>query len=617
MCGIIGYVGQASAAPIMLDGLRRLEYRGYDSAGMALINEGEIQLRKCSGRIDNLKNLLERNEAKGAYGVSHTRWATHGEPTDDNAHPHLDNSGQLALVHNGVIENYQNLREQLEEQGHTFHSQTDSEVLAHLVGKYYDQQSSGGTKEKLVNAVRKACHDVKGTYGIAVAHKDAPEFIVGARLGSPLVVGLGKGENFLSSDVSALVAHTRDAIYLNDYDLVALGPEDFQISSLKSGEESKFEVQTVNFEKEEAEKGDFPHFMLKEIYEQPQSIANAFRGRLYRENQTALLGGLNMSPRDLRNIDRIVLCGCGTALHAGMVGEYMIEGMSHIPVECEIASEMRYRNLPIDKNTLFFVISQSGETIDTLAAMREAQRKGHRVLGIVNSIASTIARESDGGSYLHAGPEIGVAATKSFTSQVTVMTLLALWLGRMRNMGGSEGNQIIDELEQIPDKVTQILKLSDHIKEIALKYIDAEAMLFLGRQNNYPVALEAALKMKEISYIYASGHASAELKHGIIALVKESLPSVFIAPDDHIYEKNISNIEEVKARKGPVIAVATEGNTEIGKVADDVIYIPKVHEQLSPLLTVIPMQLLSYHFAVARGCDVDKPRNLAKSVTVE
>ncbi|MEM7010901.1 MAG: glutamine--fructose-6-phosphate transaminase (isomerizing), partial [Verrucomicrobiota bacterium] len=538
-------------------------------------------------------------------------------PTDDNAHPHLDHSGKLALVHNGVIENYQSLREELEAKGHQFRSQTDSEVLCQLVGKYYEDQQKGGVKERLVNAVRKALKRVKGTYGIAVVHADAPDYMVGARLGSPLVVGLGKGENFIASDVAALVAHTQDAIYLNDYDLVEMGPDDFQISSLQSGEKSDFEVKQVEFTQEEAEKGDFPHFMLKEIFEQPQSVANAYRGRLYRENSTAMLGGLNMNPRDLRHIDRIVLCGCGTAFHAGMVGEYLIEGLAHIPTEVEIASEMRYRNLPVDKNTLFFVISQSGETIDTLAAMREAQRKGNRVLGFVNSIASTIARESDGGSYLHAGPEIGVAATKSFTSQVTVLTLLALWLGRMRNMSAIDANLVIDELEAIPDKITEILKQSDHIKTIAEKYIDAEAMLFLGRQANYPIALEAALKMKEISYIYASGHASAELKHGIIALVKPELPSVFIAPDDHIYEKNISNIEEVKARKGPVIAIATEGNTEIEKVADDVIYIPPVYEHLSPLLTVIPTQLLSYHFAVARGCDVDKPRNLAKSVTVE
>ncbi|MEM0969063.1 MAG: glutamine--fructose-6-phosphate transaminase (isomerizing), partial [Verrucomicrobiota bacterium] len=605
------------AAPIMLDGLRRLEYRGYDSAGMALVNDGELDLRKCSGRIDNLRGLLDREGAAGTSGVSHTRWATHGEPTDENAHPHLDQSGKIALVHNGVIENYQSLREQLEEKGHQFHSQTDSEVLAHLLGQKFADQKKGGVKQRLVQALRSSLALVKGTYGVAVVHADVPDYVIGARLGSPLIVGLGKGENFIASDASALVAHTQDAIYLSDYDLVEISSNEFSISSLQEGKESTFEVQQVEFQSEDTEKGDFPHFMLKEIFEQPQSIANAFRGRLYRENSTAMLGGLNMSPRDLRGTDRIVLCGCGTALHAGMVGEYMIEGLAHIPTETEIASEFRYRNLPTDKHTLFFVISQSGETIDTLSAMREAQRKGHRVLGLVNSVGSTIARESDGGSYLHAGPEIGVAATKSFTSQVTVLTLLALWLGRMRNMGPAEGSLLIDELEGIPEKVTRILKLSDQIKEIAEKYIEAEGMLFLGRQGNYPAALEGALKMKEISYIYASGHPSAELKHGVIALIKETLPSVFLCPKDHVYEKNISSMEEVKARKGPIIAVASEGDEEIHKVADDVIYVPQVHEQLSPLLNVIPLQLLSYHFAVARGCDVDKPRNLAKSVTVE
>ncbi len=617
MCGIIGYVGRDNAAPILIDGLRRLEYRGYDSAGMALINQGELDLRKCSGRIDSLQQLIDQHRPAGSLGVSHTRWATHGPPTDENAHPHLDLTGKLALVHNGVIENYLALREKLEGEGHVFRSQTDSEVLSHLIGREFEALGNGDIRGRLREALTRALTEVKGTYGIALVHADAPDYILGARLGSPLVVGLGRGENFISSDVAALVAHTQDAIYLNDYDLVELTPEEFDVRSLRSGRKPEFKVQQVNFEKEDAEKGAFPHFMLKEIFEQPRSIADAFRGRIYQENATAMLGGLNMTPRDLRTIDRIVLCGCGTAYHAGLVGEYMIEGLAHLPVEVEIASEMRYRNLPIDKNTLFFVISQSGETIDTLAAMREAQRKGHRVLGIVNSVASTIARESDGGSYLHAGPEIGVAATKSFTSQVTVLTLLALWLGRMRNMGTSDGMRIIDELEQIPDKVSRILETSDAIKEVALKYLDAEAMLFLGRQNNFPTALEGALKMKEISYIYASGHASAELKHGVIALVKPELPSVFIVPKDHVYDKNISTIEEIKARRGPVIAIATEGDTHISKLADEVIFIPPVNEHLSPLLTVLPLQLLSYHFAVGRGCDVDKPRNLAKSVTVE
>lgn len=617
MCGIIGYVGSASAAPILIDGLKRLEYRGYDSSGLAILDAANtIQLRKKSGRLANLQEHLVSEPAKGACGISHTRWATHGEPSDENAHPHADQSGRLVIVHNGVIENYQLLKQRLKEEGHTFSSQTDSEVLAHLIGKLYDESSATNLEERLVQAVRAALAQVSGTYGVVAMHADSPGFLVGARLGSPLVVGLGKGENFLASDVGAIVAHTSNAIYLRDRDLVRLKADDFSVEDVY-GDASDYEVSEVEFTAEEAEMGDFPHYMLKEIYEQPKSITNAFRGRLVDDQASALLGGLQLSPRELRDVERIVLCGCGTASHAAMVGEYMIEHLARIPTEVETASEFRYRNPPLDKNTLAFVISQSGETIDTLAAMREGQRKGHRVLGIVNSVGSTIARESDGGSYLHSGPEIGVAATKSFTSQVTVLALLAILLGRMRHLSVDYGQRLLRELREIPEKVEAILKQSDAIREIALKYIDSPGMLFLGRQFNYATALEAALKMKEISYIFASGHAAAELKHGIIALVSEEVPSVFIMPKDSLYEKNVSTLEEVKARKGPVIAVTTEGNTELEKLADDVMYIPEVDECLSPLLTVIPLQLLSYHFAVARGCDVDKPRNLAKSVTVE
>jgi glucosamine--fructose-6-phosphate aminotransferase (isomerizing) len=439
---------------------------------------------------------------------------------------------------------------------------------------------------------------------------------MGARLGSPLVVGLGRDENFLSSDVAAIVAYTSSAIYLNDYDLVTLSEDGYEVDSM-SGEAVSVEVSRVDFSEEEAEKGEYPHFMLKEIYEQPRAITNALRGRLASADATAKLGGLNMTPREMREVDRIVLLGCGTAAHAAMVGEYLIESLARVPTEVEIASEFRYRNMPTGKNTLVFVVSQSGETIDTLAAMREGQRKGHRVLGICNNVASTIARESDGGVYMHAGPEIGVAATKSFTSQVVVLNLLALLLGRMHHLSVSDGVEVIDELQALPEKVEDALKLDARIQEIALKYADAEGMLFLGRQFNYPVALEGALKMKEITYMFASGHASAELKHGVIALVNEALPSVFIAPDDTVFEKNVSNIEEVKARKGPVVAITTEGRTELERVADEVIYIPRCADYLSPVLTAIPLQLLSYHIAVARGCDVDKPRNLAKSVTVE
>jgi glucosamine--fructose-6-phosphate aminotransferase (isomerizing) len=504
----------------------------------------------------------------------------------------------------------------MKSEGHSFTSETDTEVLAHLVGRYFDQSGEKNPALRLSSAVQRALSRVKGTYGIAVMHVDAPEVIVGARLGSPLVVGLGQGEHFLASDVSAIVAHTRDVIYLNDYDVVTLRSDGFEVKSLEGGD-AHVQVSRVDFTEGEAEKGDYPHYMLKEIHEQPTSLRNALRGRLSREEATAVLGGLQMTPRELRDVDRIIFSGCGSAFHAGMVGEYLMESLARIPTEVEIASEFRYRNVPTDKNTLQFVISQSGETIDTLAALREAKRKGLRVLGVVNNVASTIARETDGGIYIHAGPEIGVAATKSFTSQVAVLTLLSLLFGRIRHLSTTDGLEMIDEMEALPDKISEILQRSDHIRDVAKKYAHAEGMLFLGRQMNFPVAMEGALKMKEISYIYASGHPSAELKHGIIALVKPDLPSVFIAPDDAVFDKNVSNIEEVKARKGPVIAVTTDGQTKLERIADDVIYIPSCPSILSPLLTVIPLQLLAYHLAVERGCDVDKPRNLAKSVTVE
>jgi len=616
MCGIVGYIGQADAAPILLDGLRRLEYRGYDSAGVATIDAGAVHVRKSVGRIANLSTLIIGQPLGGTVGICHTRWATHGGVTNENAHPHFDQARKLALVHNGVIENYQTLREELIREGHTFQSQTDTEVLAHLVGKFYDAAKGDPSKSRLIDALRSALKLVIGTYGIALVHRDLPAFVLGARRGSPLVLGIGKGENFLASDVSAVVAHTRDAVYLNDYDIACLDRDSFEITSLLGGR-SGYEVSKVELSEKDVDKGDFPHYMLKEIFEQPETIHDAMRGRLSLEEATAKLGGLEMSPGELRNVDRIVLAGCGTALHAAMVGEYIIESLAHVPVEVEFASEFRYRNMPMNKDTLVFVISQSGETADTLAAMRESQRKGHRTLGICNNVASTIAREDDGGVYMHAGPEIGVAATKTFTSQLAILTLLALLLGRIRHLSTSDGIKIIEELEAIPGKVRQILKMNDHIKAIARKYSGAKAMMFLGRQFNYPIALEGALKMKEISYINAEGHPSAELKHGVIALISPELPSVFIAPDDSVYDKNISNIEEVKARKGPVIAIGTEGCKKLEKVADDVIYVPRSADFLSPLLTVIPLQLLSYHLAVTLGCDVDKPRNLAKSVTVE
>jgi glucosamine--fructose-6-phosphate aminotransferase (isomerizing) len=623
MCGIVGYIGSQQALPILLEGLKRLEYRGYDSAGVALLHDGGLDIRKKAGRIGDLSSHLKPSPPKGSTGISHTRWATHGGVTDANAHPHCDASGRLCLVHNGVIENYAPLRAQLVGEGHAFTSQTDTEVLAHLVGHELEKllRSEGQqtpNRPALLEALRRALRQIVGTYGIALVHADVPDTILGARRGSPLVLGVGKGEHFLASDVSAIVNHTRDAVYLKDFDLVCLGAEGFEISSLAGNPDdpAAYEIQRVDFDSKDVEKGEYPHFMLKEIFEQPDTIRDAMRGRLSNEEATAKLGGLNMSAAELRSIERVVFTGCGTAAHAGMVGEYLVEQLALIPAEVEFASEFRYRNLPLPKDTLVFALSQSGETADTLAALRESQRKGIRTLGICNNVASTIARESDGGVYMHAGPEIGVAATKSFTSQCTVLTLVALLLGRIRHLSSGQGLEILRELELLPEKVRQILALDAQIRAIAMKYANAQSMMFLGRKFNYPVALEGALKMKEISYIHASGHPSAELKHGIIALITPEVPSVFIAPEDSVFEKNLSNIEEVKARKGPVLGIGTEGS-RLADVCDDAILIPHCPDYLSPILTSIPLQLLAYHTAVTRGCDVDKPRNLAKSVTVE
>lgn len=616
MCGIVGYVGRADAAPILLEGLRRLEYRGYDSAGVATLEEGGVSVRKEVGRIDDLKKAIGARPIGGSTGISHTRWATHGKVTRENAHPHFDRSGKLALVHNGVIENYAQLRAQLEEEGHLFQSQTDTEVLAHLVGRAFDR-SPERTQGALVSAVREALRQVTGTYGIGVVHAELPGLIVGARRGSPLVLGIGKDEHFLASDVSAIVSHTRDVVYLNDYEIAAITAGGFTLSTVE-GNGADYNVTKVEMTEEDVGKGEYPHYMLKEIHEQVRSVADAMRGRLSHEEATAKLGGLNMGNAELRSVERIILTGCGTALHAAMVGEYLIEHLAQIPTECEFASEFRYRNLPMTKDTLVFALSQSGETADTLAALRESKRKGHRTLGICNNVASTIARESDGGVYMHAGPEIGVAATKSFTSQVTVLTLIALLLGRIRNLSSAAGSRIIGELEALPGQIEKVLAMEEQIAKVARRYAKAKVMLFMGRQLNYPVALEGALKLKEISYIAASGYPSAELKHGVIALVNAETPSVFIAPDDAVFHKNLSNIEEVKARGGPVIAIGTEGKGgELSLICDDVILIPQAPEILTPILTSIVLQFFAYHIAVELGCDVDKPRNLAKSVTVE
>src|SRR5207249_4048466 len=615
MCGIVGYVGRAEAAPILLDGLRRLEYRGYDSVGVAVVDRGHLETRKCAGRIAALARLMKKRPPSGCFGISHTRWATHGKVTDENAHPHFDASGKLALVHNGVIENYQALKEKLIQDGDSnFCSETDTEVLAHLIGKLYDESCASTVdapqkKARLFAAVRTALQQVIGTYGIALVHADVPDFMIGARRGSPLVLGVGKEENFLASDVSAIVAYTRDAVYLNDFDVVALERDKFEISSL-AGESGDHRVSKVEFTAEDIKKGDFRHYMLKEIFEQPNTVRDAMRGRLSVEECTSKLGGLNMAPAELRDVGRIVLTGCGTALHAAMVGEYLIEQLASIPTEVEYASEFRHRNTPMTPDTLVFAVSQSGETADTLGALRESRRKGYRTLGICNNVASTIARESDGGVYMHAGPEIGVAATKSFTSQLVILTLIGLLLGRMRNLSTAEGTRIIKELETLPGQIEEVLKLSDQVKAIAKKYVDVGGMLFFGRQFNFPIAVEGALKMKEITYLFAEGHPSAELKHGIIALVRPDLPSIFIAPDDAVFSKNLNNIEQIKARKGPIIAITSgNGAKQLKDLAADIIEVPDVIDCLSPVLTVIPLQLLAYHLAVELGRDVDKPRS--------
>ncbi len=620
MCGIVGYVGHKPAQDVLLEGLRRLEYRGYDSAGICVLANGKFELRKKSGCINDLATLLRKQPAKGATGVGHTRWATHGPPTEANAHPHLDQSGKLALVHNGVIENYQQLKERLLANGHHFSSQTDTEVLAHLVGKHYEvvrtENASNPSTNPLAESVRRALKEVVGTYGIAVVHSDHPGVIVGARRGSPLLIGVGRDENFLASDASAVVAHTRRVVYLNDFEIVTLARDDFQVSTMEATAVSP-QIREVEFGVDAAERGKHPTFMLKEIFEQPQTIQNALRGRLNMNESTAVLGGLNMTAAELRAVDRIIFVACGTALHAGMVGEYLMEELAHIPTEWEYASEFRYRNAPVEKHTLVFAISQSGETIDTLAAIRESRRRGHKALGIINVVGSTIAREVDGGIYMHAGPEIGVAATKTFTSQVAILTLLAVLLGRMRHLASTRGAEILCELENIPAKIELILAQNDRVATIAKKYCRADSFLFLGRQNQFPIALEGALKLKEISYVHAEGYPAAEMKHGPIALVDSSTPSVFLCPQNAVYDKTMSNLEEVKARKGPIVAIATEGDTDIAKKTDDVIYIPSSLDPLYPLLAVVPLQLLAHHIATLRGCDVDKPRNLAKSVTVE
>ena len=615
MCGIVAFAGKRSAQPILLDGLGRLEYRGYDSAGVAFLNGKGMHVVKKAGRIATLADACAQDPSHATCGISHTRWATHGEVTDANAHPHVDQSGKLAVVHNGVIENYLELKAMLAKEGHAFHTQTDTEVLAHWIGKYYDESKLQG-KERLLKAVEQSLAKVVGAYGIAIMHGDVPNCIVGSRRGSPLVLGMGEHENYLSSDSSALVGYAQKVVYLKDNDIVTITPDDFTIASTHTPI-SCIELCEIEAKAHEIDRCGYPHYMLKEIFEQPAALQNAFRGRIDQNACSAKLGGLNLPPEELRDIARIMVIGCGTALHSGMVGKHVIESLAHLPVDVEDASEFRYRNAILERNTTFFAVSQSGETADTLGALREARRRGYKCLGICNNVASSIARESDGGVYMHAGPEVGVASTKAFASQLMIFNLLALLLGRIRFISASQGKQMIEAIEALPLQVESILAQSDRIQQVAKKYANKKSMLFFGRYFNQPIALEAALKMKEITYIHASGHASAELKHGIIALVDEETPSVFIMPRDGLYEKNMNNLQQVKARRGSTIAVATEDDLTIEAVADDVLFVPRTLDSLQPILNVVPLQLLAYHTAVALDRDVDKPRNLAKSVTVE
>lgn len=620
MCGIVGYIGHREAADVILEGLRRLEYRGYDSAGLATSSDQGIAVRKKVGRVRELDRLVAQQPVKGTLGIGHTRWATHGGISDENSHPHVGGNGEVIVVHNGVIENYAILKARLQSLGYVFRSSTDTEVVAHLIAHHLEEQIRLGAdpddRATLLSATQIAIKSLKGTYGLGILFRDHPGLLMAARAGSPLVVGIGKGEHFLASDATPLVGYTDQVVYLSDNEIALLTADAMEVIHRDHGQTAP-SIQVLDHGEVDSDLADFEHYMLKEIFEQPTTIENALRGRLDEDAATAKFGGLNLDVRDLRQIDRIVLTACGTSWHAGLVGEYLIEEFARVPVETEYASEFRYRNPPLSDTTMVFTITQSGETADTLAALRESQRKGHPTLAICNVVGSTIAREADGGIFLHAGPEVGVASTKAFTSQVTVLTLLALYMGRLRHLSFPAGKRIINHLREMPDIIRQALECNDAVKKVAEKYCHAENFLYLGRGYNFPVALEGALKLKEISYIHAEGYPAAEMKHGPIALVDEDTPSVFVIPRGSMYPKVMSNLEEVKARKGPVIAIACADDKNITEVADDVICVPDVEDYLQPLVCAIPLQLLAYHIAVLRGCNVDRPRNLAKSVTVE
>lgn len=610
MCGIIGYIGNQQASKLLVEGLKRMEYRGYDSAGISFLTENEITTLKKAGKVSELDKLVIHSKISSNIGIAHTRWATHGFPNDINAHPHTDNSGNISIVHNGIIENYKAIKQKLTEKGYSFYTDTDSEVLAVFIGAVYDNVKN------LEEAVRIALTEVDGTFGIAVLSLYEPDTIIAARRGSPMVLGIGDGEYIVASDASAIIQHTRNVIYLSDNELAIINRNSF-ITKTIDNIETQNKIHEVEFDLSRIEKSGYDHFMLKEIFEQPNTIMDAFRGRLIADEGKVKLGGLNHVLDKLRNANRIIITACGTSWHAGLVGEFMIEHLGQIPVEVEYASEFRYRNPIIYKDDIVIAISQSGETADTLAAVKEASRKGATVLGIVNVVGSSIARETDAGIYIHAGPEIGVASTKAFTSQLAVLTLVSILIGRMKSLSIYDSKKIANELIQIPEKINKILLKNEKIQKIAKKYSKSKNFLYLGRGFNYPAALEGALKLKEISYIHAEGYPAAEMKHGPIALIDENMPVVCIATHDEIYDKVLSNIEEVKARKGKVLAIASEGDKRIADIADDVIYVPETIPMLTPVLTVIPLQLMAYYIAVELGCNVDQPRNLAKSVTVE
>ncbi len=617
MCGIVGAIADRDVVPVLIEGLKRLEYRGYDSAGIAVVTEEGVRRVRRTGRVVEMEAAAQAEHFVSSLGIGHTRWATHGGVTDANAHPHISSDGTIALIHNGVIENYAQMKKFLLTKGFTFQSETDTEVLCNLIAYHYAKEPKASNGDsRFVESVRKTLLHAEGTYGIVIMALDAPGELVTARKGSPLILGLGDGESLVASDVSAIVSRTQNVVYLKDGEIAHLTANNFSITTLSSGTVEPV-IDKVTWSIADAEMGAHAHFMEKEIFEQPTALENAMRGRFSEDGSTAKFGGLNITAGEFRGVDRFMFCACGTALHACMVTEHLIERFARIPVECDYASEFRYRNTPLFRNSLFFVMSQSGETIDTLAAMREAKRKGYKVLAINNVVGSTIAREADGGIYQHVGPEVGVASTKAFTSQLLIGAMLALYLARMRDMSFSDGTQFVAALKQVPNLVRKALKQAPHIKAIAKRYAKSQDMLFLGRLSLFPIALEGALKLKEISYIHAEGYPAAEMKHGPIALISPECPSVFFAPNNEIFNKVVSSMQEIKARKGPIIAIITEDAELPDGLADEVIRIPQCHEAVLPIVASIPVQLLSYYIAVERGCDVDKPRNLAKSVTVE